>query len=98
MDHKLDELIDFLDNNRLVGAPYTLLEQKRYYKIISAGAVYCFIVKEDFSNKHIGAVRKGDLLKPSSRNIPAKHPRGNLFNRDSWDKAFGAYSMLYLRG
>jgi hypothetical protein len=38
----------------------------------------------------------GDILKPASYKAPAKHARGNLFNRESWEK-ITAYGPPYLK-
>ena len=80
-------------------APYAIQETVKYYRIVAQKdrSAHCFVVKEDFSNKTIGSVRSGDLMKPATYTCPAKHPRGNLFDRDSWEEAFTEWGMKYLR-
>lgn len=39
----------------------------------------------------------GNFLKAASWNAPAKHSRGNLFDRESWRTALTPYGFAYLR-
>ncbi|MCP3940639.1 MAG: hypothetical protein GY710_04045 [Desulfobacteraceae bacterium] len=97
MDEKIKELLKFLQVKNPEES-YTVDNLRRYHRIIDDNrAAYCFIVKEDFSNKTVGNVKAGDLMFPKTWSQPARHPRGNLFNRESWGGAFGKNSMTYLR-
>lgn len=59
---------------------------RNYIKIIEDNrSVYCFV-----------NTKNGDILKAASWNAPAKHARGNIFERDSW-KNCGPYGPAYLR-
>ena len=92
------ELIEWLNKNRPYTAPHAFEETRNYIRITSRGtSVYCFIVKSTFQNKAIGKVEEGDLLLPASYQNPAKHIRGNLFERESWNSVFGEYGMRTLR-
>jgi hypothetical protein len=58
----------------------------RYMKIVHNGSVYCFVDKTN-----------GDVLKSASRNAPAKHARGNIFDEHNGLKHMGPYGAAYLR-
>lgn len=64
---------------------------RRYIRIVEnyndsdQRSVYAFI---DRTN--------GDLLKPETWKAPAKHARGNLYDRSTWTCA-GPYGMAYLK-
>ena len=68
--------------------PYSPLEVKRgnkFIKLISENTVWGFVSMIDGEHKGV-PIRKGDLMKAASRNQPAKHSRGNIFDRtDSWE-------------
>jgi hypothetical protein len=63
------------------------------------GSKYIRIVCISYGSRSAyGFINKtnGDFLKSASWNAPAKHPRGNLFNKETWTNA-GPYSFSYLR-
>lgn len=65
------------------------------------GQRYVRLVKSDSnggSRSAYGFVDKmnGDILKAASWSAPAKHARGNIFDKSTW-KAAGPYGMAYLR-
>jgi hypothetical protein len=93
----MDYLIEYLNNRFPTRQPFTMNDGKRYAKIINGNSVYCFVAKSDFTTKGLGAVKRGDLLKPASWNTPAKHARGSLFDESTWEDAFGKYGMRYLK-
>lgn len=76
---------------------------KSYVKVAkhdrdSKGAsVYFFIAAKDISNKTMGNVKFGDILKPATWKAPTKHARGNLFDESTWN-CIGIYGVDYLRG
>ena len=47
------------------------------------GRVWGFIRKSDGEHKGV-PVRCGDIMKAATWAQPAKHPRGNIFNKDPW--------------
>ena len=63
----------------------TFTKGRNYIKVIDNHSVYCFI-----------NTKNGDILKPASWNAPAKHARGNIFDKESW-KNCGPYSVAYLK-
>jgi len=93
----VDKLIEYL-NDRFPGRDFTMIDGKKYAKIVQGNSsAYCFVAKGNFTTKGLGTVFNGDLLKPASWKVPAKHARGNLYDEASWDKAFGKYGMHYLK-
>ena len=59
-------------------------------------SVYCFVALKDIETKTLGKVKRGDIHKAATWSAPAKHSRGNVFNRESWS-CCGAYGVAYLR-
>jgi len=99
MIDQIQELIEWLSKSRPKPAPYRVTDTKRYFRIEhgrSWGA-FCFIPKEDFETKATGPMKRGGLYMPATFDRPAKHARGDLLNKSSWDMAFGEWGMRYLR-
>jgi hypothetical protein len=66
-------------------------EGPKFFKIISfdssSRSVFCFIDKAN-----------GNILKASSWNAPAKHPRGSIFEKNyGWGTALNAYGAVYMQ-
>lgn len=62
-------------------------EGGRYVKITqNSGSVFLFVDKAN-----------GDILKAATWSAPAKHARGNIFDKASWKNAVTAYGAAYLR-
>ncbi len=59
---------------------------KRYLKIVRGDSVHAFVDK-----------LTGDVLKPASFKIPAKHARGNIFSADNGLGYMSPYGPAYLR-
>ena len=98
LDIALFDFIEWLAANRPKLKPYTIDVTKRYFRIVYHGrSALCFVAKEDFANKTVGAVRKGDLLYPASWRSPAKHTRGSVFEPQGWPSVFGEWGMRTLR-
>lgn len=51
------------------------------------GSAFAFIARFDFTNKQLGSVKAGDIMKPASWAKPAKHARGNVFDEDGGKSA-----------
>ena len=70
----------------------TITEGRKFTKIIreeSNGgqkSVFCFVDNET-----------GDILKPASWKVPAKHPRGNILNPDNGREAVTPWGIRYLK-
>lgn len=98
MEEELKELLNFLNTKRPKLSPYTIEELVMYHRIVSQDrSAHCFVVKEDFENKTVGSVKMGDLLYPKTWHQPAKHPRGNLFDKKTWETAFEEWGMKMLK-
>ena len=86
---------DYIDRSFPVLAGYTGVRKdvfsfsqgRRYIKVIRGGSVHCFV---DRTN--------GDVLKAASWKAPAKHARGNLFDKDNGLGSMGEFGPAYLRG
>jgi hypothetical protein len=62
-------------------------EGGRYVKITqNSGSVFLFVDKVN-----------GDILKAATWSAPARHARGNIFDKASWKNAVTAYGAAYLR-
>lgn len=63
------------------------------------GSIVAFIALQDGNTKNLGMIEAGNIYKPASYNIPAKHARGNVFKENFGDTlevdTFG--SIVYLR-
>lgn len=59
-------------------------------------SVYAFIALQNYSTKTLGMVNVGDIHRPASWKIPAKHARGNVFQED-FNNCAGPYGVVYLR-
>lgn len=66
---------------------------------VSGGSrsVYCFIRLTAGENRTLGVMKVGDIHKPASFKIPAKHARGNVFSADFGASCAGVYGVAYLR-
>ena len=98
----MEDLINYLnDKFGNKNKHYAYRETDKYYKVVissyGTSSAYAFISKVEFRNKVLGNVFTGDILKASSWNTPAKHARGKLDNKTTWDRCFGEYSVVYLR-
>lgn len=70
------------------GKDYTSLsieDSPKYIRIIAERfgghrSIWAYVVKEDNITRTLGVQSRGDILKPASWKIPAKHARGNVFS------------------
>jgi hypothetical protein len=60
-------------------------------------SVYAFIRLTDGENKTLGVMKAGDIHRPASYKIPAKHARASVFNADFGASCAGLYGVAYLR-
>lgn len=60
-------------------------------------SVYAFIRLTDGENKTLGKVKAGDIHRPASYKIPAKHARASVFDADFGASCAGVYGVAYLR-
>lgn len=66
--------------------PITYRKGNKYIKLFKENSVWGFISMVDDNKK---GERVGDLLKAASYNVPAKHPRGNIFEGTARYEMFG---------
>ena len=63
------------------------------------GKKYVRVVNQDTVSRSAWAfieISTGDILKPASWKVPAKHSRGNIYKPESW-VAVSAFGPAYLR-
>ncbi len=60
-------------------------------------SIHSFIAKMDFETKGLGKVAKGDVMKPASYKVPAKHARGNIYDDYSGAGTCDQFGPGYLR-
>lgn len=58
--------------------------------------IYAFVCLQDYSTKTLGVLKAGDIHRPASYRIPARHARGTVFDEKTWD-CVGPYGVAYLR-
>ena len=89
--------------DRTLPSIFKTTEGKRYVKVIRSeregpgGSVHCFIAKDDFITRGLGAVRKGDVLKAAGWATPARGARGNIFDDANGLRRMGPYGPGYNR-
>jgi hypothetical protein len=62
------------------------------------GSMVAFIAKSTFYNKTMGHVKIGDIFKAATYKAPAKHARGNIFDKDNGFSAFGRGGTIRYMG
>ena len=58
----------------------TIKPGRKFIKIIRDNSVWGFVAKEDGTHKGV-PMKMGDVLKAAGWSAPAKHTRGNIFDR-----------------
>src|SRR5258706_16072281 len=56
---------------------------------------FAFIALSDMSNKSLGSIKKGDVLRPATYQRPAKHARNNLFDESGGMSNMTQYGPAY---
>ena len=90
-DEALDDFVVGLQkivDNANLHTPHKVTIRNRNSKWIAvdsadkerSGSVLCFIASQDNTTRTIGTVKRGDVMKAASWKVPAKHPRGNIFD------------------
>lgn len=83
-----------------LGAKFIRIVHSEFYKdspTASHRSAAAFVATQDFSNKMLGDVKKGDVFKSASYKAPAKHARGNIYDTDNGLGSYGPYGPAYLR-
>jgi hypothetical protein len=89
-----DTILKFPENSK---DKVEVKKTKLYYKFIARSCIYCFIAINDITNKSLGYVPAGSIMMPATFSRPAKHARGNIFKRETWEIACGEWGISYLR-
>lgn len=63
---------------------------------LEGGSAYGFICLESGYTKTLGHLTAGDIHKPAGWKAPAKHRRGSVLDKATWNCA-GPHGMAYLR-
>lgn len=73
---------------------YTMREHegKRHER----SSIYAFIALVDMQTRTLGTVKAGDIHKPASYKLPAKHKRGSVLEND-FGACFAPHGIRYLR-
>jgi hypothetical protein len=90
LEEGINNLIEamVLDYNNFCNVPemrekyknsFVVKNNRKYIKIMSGNAVKAFIRKEKTDPYGLTQGKEGDLFKPASWKVPAKHSRGNIF-------------------
>ena len=72
--------------NHGVGDYYTLTTEdgQKFIRIVSVSpgsrSAWAFVAMADGETKGLGKWKQGDIFKPASWKIPARHARGNIFD------------------
>lgn len=77
----------------LTPKPMQMRVGNKFIKLFSNGSVWGFISRFDGEYKGV-PIKKGDLMKPASRDTPAKHSRGNIVDGTA---RYGVYGVEYLK-
>ena len=59
----------------------SLVAGRKFVKVVNENSVWGFIAKKDGEHKGL-PMKVGDVFKPASWRAPAKHTRGNIFNKN----------------
>lgn len=98
-EEKIQELINYL-NMKFPSEHYNnnfyYKKGNKFYKIMKESYVYAFISCKTYTNKQLGDIQVGDVLKAATWYQPAKHVRGNIFKPETYD-CFKKYTIKYLR-
>ena len=82
------------------GYGFNYEQLNKYYRITRGSnygkSAYAFVAKMDFSTKGLGIVKSGDILKPATWRAPAKHARGSVLDKSTWD-CCEEFGLRYLK-
>lgn len=59
--------------------------------------IYAFVALEDSTTKGLGAVKRGDVMKPATYKAPARHARGNVYDSTNGLATCNSFGPGYLR-
>ena len=86
-DEAMDNLLNNINTNYHESFPsnkdmvLSLVAGSKFIKVINENSVWGFVAKKDGVHKGL-PMKAGDVLKAASWRAPAKHTRGNIFDKN----------------
>ena len=86
-DEAMDNLLNNINTDYHKGFPsnkdmvLSLVAGSKFIKVINENSVWGFVAKKDGVHKGL-PMKAGDVLKAASWRAPAKHTRGNIFDKN----------------
>ena len=86
-DEAMDNLLNNINTNYHKGFPknkdmvLSLVAGRKFIKVVNENSVWGFVAKKDGVHKGL-PMKAGDVLKAASWRAPAKHTRGNIFDKN----------------
>lgn len=82
-----------------VGGKFVIItrhDQNLEGAVSNSGSAHAFVALSDNQTVALGAIKRGDVMKPASYKAPAKHARGNIFDAKNGLGSMGQYGPAYL--
>ena len=86
-DEAMDNLLNNINTDYHKGFPknkdmvLSLVAGRKFVKVVNENSVWGFVAKKDGVHKGL-PMKAGDVLKAASWRAPAKHTRGNIFDKN----------------
>ena len=86
-DEAMDNLLNNINTDYHKGFPknkdmvLSLVAGSKFIKVINENSVWGFVAKKDGEHKGL-PMKAGDVLKAAGWSAPAKHTRGNIFDKN----------------
>ena len=86
-DEAMDNLLNNINTDYHKGFPknkdmvLSLVAGSKFVKVVNENSVWGFVAKKDGVHKGL-PMKAGDVLKAASWRAPAKHTRGNIFDKN----------------
>jgi hypothetical protein len=83
----MNNLLNNINTNYHKGFPknkdmvLSLVAGRKFIKVVNENSVWGFVAKKDGEHKGL-PMKAGDVLKAASWRAPAKHTRGNIFDKN----------------
>ena len=86
-DEAMDNLLNNINTDYHKGFPknkdmvLSLVAGRKFVKVVNENSVWGFVAKKDGVHKGL-PMKAGDVLKAAGWSAPAKHTRGNIFDKN----------------
>ena len=86
-DEAMNNLLNNINTNYHKGFPknkdmvLSLVAGRKFVKVVNENSVWGFVAKKDGVHKGL-PMKAGDVLKAAGWSAPAKHTRGNIFDKN----------------